>query len=191
MGHQDKVRKLNKTKPHREAMLDNMTVSLLTHRLIRTTDAKAKVLRPVVDRLITIAKEGTLASKRRVAQVIRTRELFTAFYNDILPQLSDRNSGYTRVMKLGTRRGDGTAISVVELMIPKPVVVETDANKGKGAKAAAGEATAKAAKAPRPPKEKKAAPAKKEPKAKKAGAKPAKTAKAARTAKASASSKGA
>lgn len=120
MGHQDKTAKLNRTKPHREAMLSNMAMSLFQHRLIKTTSARAKALRPVVDRLITIAKRNTLASKRQVADTIRVKEVYTKLFTEIIPQFSDRNSGYTRIIKLGVRRGDGAPMSVVELLTAKP-----------------------------------------------------------------------
>lgn len=149
MGHQDKVKKLGRTKPHREAMLSNMAMSLIQYRLIKTTDAKAKALRPVIDRLVTTAKKGTLASKRQVARTIHIKDVFKKFYDEIVPQLDDRQSGFTRVMKLGVRRGDGAPMSVVELMTEKPKA-EKDA-KGKKAnkakKPVKTEKTAKAAKA--------------------------------------------
>lgn len=120
MGHQDKGAKLGRTKPHRKAMLSNMAMSLFLHRTIRTTDAKAKALRPLVDRIITTAKKDTLASKRLVAKTIHVRDILNKLYTVIVPQLADRNSGYTRVIKLGVRRGDGAPVSVVELLTDKP-----------------------------------------------------------------------
>ncbi len=135
MGHRDKVKKLGRTKPHREAMLSNMAMSLVLHRMIKTTDAKAKALRPVVDRLISTAKKGTLASKRQVARTIHVKDIFKKFYGEVVPQFAERDSGFTRVMKLGVRRGDGAPMSVIELMIEKPKV-EKDA-KAKKAKASA------------------------------------------------------
>jgi len=122
MGHQDKIKKLGRTKPHREQMLANMAMSLIMHRMIKTTDAKAKALRPVVDRLITNAKKDTLASKRLVARTVHVKEVFKKFYSEVVPQFGDRTSGYTRVMKLGVRRGDGAPISVVELLTAAPEV---------------------------------------------------------------------
>jgi len=121
MGHLDKVRKLGRTKAHREAMLANMAMSLFKHRVIKTTDAKAKALRPVVDRLISTAKKDTLASKRQVAKTIHQKDVFKKLYNEIIPQFGDRESGFTRVVKLGVRRGDGAPLSVVELLTEKPV----------------------------------------------------------------------
>jgi len=129
MGHLDKVRKLGRTKPHREAMLNNMAMSLFTHRIIKTTDAKAKALRPFVDRIIKTAKKDTLASKRQVAKSIKVKSVFVKLYSDIVPQFTDRTSGFTRVIKVGTRRGDAAPMSVVELLT-KPIEVD----KGKGDK---------------------------------------------------------
>jgi large subunit ribosomal protein L17 len=74
----------------------------------------------VVDRLISTAKKGTLASKRQVAKTIHTKEVFKKFFDEIVPQFDDRDSGFTRVMKLGVRRGDGAPLSVVELLIEAP-----------------------------------------------------------------------
>ena len=135
MGHHDKIKKLGRTKPHREAMLANMAMSLFKHRLIKTTDAKAKALRPVVDRLISTAKKDTLAAKRQVAKTIRQKDIFKKLFEEIVPQLGDRDSGYTRVIKLGVRRGDGAPISVVELLTDKPKE-ETDKKKKKEKKTA-------------------------------------------------------
>ena len=109
-------------------MLANMAMSLIQHRMIKTTEAKAKALRPVIDRLITTAKKGTLASKRQVAKTVHVKDIFKKFFDEIVPQFADRDSGYTRIMKLGVRRGDGAPMSVVELMVEKPKV-EKDAKK--------------------------------------------------------------
>ena len=130
MGHRDRTKKLGRTKPHREAMLANMAMSLFTHRMIKTTDAKAKALKPLVDRIITTAKKDTLAAKRQVAKTVKNKEVFKKLFGEIVPQLSDRDSGYSRIMKLGVRRGDGAPLSVVELLIEKPVE-ESDDKKGK------------------------------------------------------------
>jgi large subunit ribosomal protein L17 len=135
MGHRDKVKKLGMKRPHRVSMLANMAMSLVEHRMIKTTDAKAKVLRPLVDRLIVTAKKGTLASKRQVAETIHVKKIFKKFYEEVVPQFADRQSGFTRTMKLGVRRGDGALVSVVELLTAKPVA-EKEAKGKKAAKAA-------------------------------------------------------
>ncbi len=120
MGHQDKVTKLGRTRAHREAMLKNMAMSLFEHRVIKTTDAKAKALRPIVDRIIANAKKGTLASKREVAKSVHQKKIFKKLFNEIVPQFEERNSGFTRVVKLGVRRGDGAQMAVVELLTEAP-----------------------------------------------------------------------
>jgi len=146
MGHRDKVKKLGRTKPHKEAMLANMAMSLFEHRVIRTTDAKAKALRPVVDRLIATAKKNNLAAKRQVARTINNKVAFKRLFNEIIPSLEDRQSGFSRVIKLGVRRGDGAPMSVVELLAAKPKASDDGkAKKGKKTAKAAIATKAKAA----------------------------------------------
>lgn len=135
MGHRDKVKKLGRTKSHREAMLSNMAMSLFTHRVIKTTDAKAKALKPLVDRLISTAKQDTLHAKRLVARTIKNKEVHKKLFTEIIPQFADRTSGFSRIIKLGVRRGDGAPISVVELLTEKPA--EPKDSKGKKDKKAA------------------------------------------------------
>ncbi len=120
MAHQDKVKKLNRPKPHREAMLANMATSLFENRMIRTTDARAKELRRVTDRLISTAKKDNLSSRRQVARTIRNKQVLKKLFNEIVPQFTNRSSGFTRVLKVGPRRGDNAAMSVVELLTEKP-----------------------------------------------------------------------
>ncbi len=140
MGHRDKTPKLGRTRAHREAMMANMASSLFRHRLIKTTDAKAKALKPLVDRLISTAKEDTLSARRLVAKTIREKEVHKKLFTEIIPQFKDRQSGFSRIIKLGVRRGDGAPLSVVELLTEKPKI-ETDkkgkkkAGKGKKEKA--------------------------------------------------------
>lgn len=131
MSHQDKVKKLSRPKPHREALLANLATSLFAHRMIETTHAKATELRRLADRLITIGKKDTLAAKRQVAETIRDKAVHKKLFTEIIPNLQDRNSGYTRVLKKGVRRGDAAVISVVELLTPRPKKVETDSRKKK------------------------------------------------------------
>ncbi len=120
MPHQNKVKKLSRTKPHREAMLRNMATSLIQHRAIETTEAKAKELRRVVDRIVSTAKKDTLSARRQVAKTIQNKEAFKKLFNEIVPQFDKRDSGFTRILKVGLRRGDSAAISRVELLIEKP-----------------------------------------------------------------------
>ena len=131
MRHQKKTKKLNRPKGHRESILANLATSLFAHRTLETTDARAKELRRVVDRLIRIAKTDTLAARRQVARVIHDKAVHKKLFTEIVPALQDRNSGYTRVMKKGIRRGDASVISVVELLTPRPVKEEPTDKKGR------------------------------------------------------------
>ena len=122
MPHQNKVKKLSRTKPHREAMLRNMASSLIQHRTIETTEAKAKELRRVVDRVISMAKKDTLSARRQVAKTIESKVAFKKLFSEVIPQFDKRDSGFTRVLKVGFRRGDNAAISRVELLVEAPKV---------------------------------------------------------------------
>lgn len=137
MGHRDKGKKLGWNTPHRKATMANMAMSLFTHRIIKTTDARAKALKPIVDRIISTAKKDTLASKRQVARTIRQKEVFKKLFAEIVPQFANRDSGFTRIIKMGVRRGDGAAISVVELLIDKPKTDKDKEKKDKKTKKAA------------------------------------------------------
>jgi large subunit ribosomal protein L17 len=136
MKHQIKTKKMSRTKPHREAMLSNMAVSLFLHRTIRTTEIRAKELRRLTDRLIVTAKENDLAARRRVHSILRNETVVKKLFDEIAPHFKDRASGFSRVLKIGRRRGDGAELSLVELMTPKPKV-ETAKEKEKGKKKAA------------------------------------------------------
>jgi len=131
-SHGKKTRKLGRTKSHREAMLANMAVSLFLHRLVRTTHAKAKALRQVAERLITYAKKGDLASQRQIYRYVGDRVVVQKLVKEIAPQFSNRNGGYTRVLRIGNRRlGDGAELAAVELLIEKPKVEKKKDKKGK------------------------------------------------------------
>lgn len=132
MKHQVKKKTLSRTKPHREAMLANMAVSLFSHHTIRTTDVKAKELRRLADRLITTAKANTLAARRRVFATLRNETAVKKLFDEIAPHFKDRASGFTRVVKIGPRKGDGAPVSLIELLTPRPQIsTEKDKKKGK------------------------------------------------------------
>jgi large subunit ribosomal protein L17 len=151
MRHGKRVKKLGRTKSHRKAMLANMAASLFLHYMIKTTEAKAKEVRKLAEKLITLAKRGDLHAHRQVYDVIKDRKLVKKLFDEIAPKFNDREGGYTRVTKLGPRRGDGAPVSVVELLIEKPVKEEKKGKKGKGEKKAKPEKT----KEPKTGKEKK------------------------------------
>ena len=113
MRHGRKTRKLGRTSSHRKALLKNLATSLIEAGSIRTTDAKAKVLRGVVDRLVTFAKRGDLAARRHVLRSVRDPKVVKRLFEEIAPRFVDREGGYTRILKIGARRGDGAAMSLV------------------------------------------------------------------------------
>ncbi|MBI1813621.1 MAG: 50S ribosomal protein L17 [Deltaproteobacteria bacterium] len=115
MRHLKSGRKLNRTSAHRKALFRNLVTSLLEHESVRTTDAKAKELRSFADRIVTLGKRGTLHARRQALAFVRSASVVKKLFDDIAPRFRDRPGGYTRVIKLGVRRGDAAAMSVVEL----------------------------------------------------------------------------
>lgn len=115
MRHRHGLRKLNRTSAHRLAMLRNMMVSLLKHEAIKTTLPKAKELRRVVEPLITLAKDPTVANKRLAFNRLRDREIVVKLFNELGPRFANRNGGYTRILKTGFRVGDNAPMAYMEL----------------------------------------------------------------------------
>ena len=144
MRHRHGLRKLNRTSEHRQAMLRNMCNSLITHEAIKTTVPKAKELRRVVEPLITLAKEPTLANKRLAFDRTRDRDVVTKLFGELGPRYAKRNGGYLRILKSGFRKGDNAPMAFVELM-DRPDGEAAQDNKGgtrKGAKKEAEKAAA-------------------------------------------------
>ncbi|MDX2235520.1 MAG: 50S ribosomal protein L17 [Hyphomonadaceae bacterium] len=116
MRHGMALRKLNRTAAHRTAMFANMAASLIKHEQIVTTLPKAKSLKPVVEKLITLAKRGDLAARRLAASRIRDEAMTKKLFDVIGPRYKARAGGYTRVLKAGFRHGDNAPIAVIELV---------------------------------------------------------------------------
>jgi large subunit ribosomal protein L17 len=116
MRHGHGLRKLNRTSSHRLAMLRNMSNSLLRHELIKTTLPKAKELRRMVEPLITLAKEPTLANRRLAFNRLRDREMVVKLFAEIGPRYKSRQGGYTRILKFGFRLGDNAPMALMELV---------------------------------------------------------------------------
>ena len=116
MRHRNGLRKLNRTSAHRAAMLRNMCVSLLQHEAIKTTVPKAKELRRVVEPLITLAKEPTLANRRLAFDRLRDRDIVGKLFNELGPRFANRPGGYTRILKMGFRVGDNAPMAYMELV---------------------------------------------------------------------------
>ena len=156
MRHLNAGRKLGRTHSHRKATLSALSVSLIQHKRIRTTTAKAKEARTVVEKLITRAKNAVAGegdgknknvhARREVFAFLRDRKAVTALFNDIAPKVASRPGGYTRVVKLGRRRGDGAEVAVLELV---------DYNTGQEKTAKASEKKPKAERKKQPKTEKK------------------------------------
>ena len=123
MRHRLSNRKLNRTSSHRLAMLRNLTNALLRHEAIRTTVPKAKELRRVVEPIITLAKEPTVANRRLAFARLRDREMVVKLFNELGPRYKARNGGYTRILKAGFRPGDNAPIAYMEL-VDRPEVTE-------------------------------------------------------------------
>jgi len=116
MRHGNGLRKLNRTSSHRLAMLRNMMNSLLTHEVIKTTVPKAKELRRVVEPMITLAKEPTVANRRLAFDRLRDRDVVVKLFNELGPRFKARPGGYTRILKMGYRVGDNAPMALVELV---------------------------------------------------------------------------
>ena len=116
MRHRAKGRQLSRTSSHRRAMLNNMATSLFEHGRVITTEAKAKELRPFAEKLITLARRGDLHARRLVERKIKSRETLSRLFSEIGPRFAARPGGYTRILKLGHRDGDGADVARIELL---------------------------------------------------------------------------
>ena len=118
MRHRKSGRHLNRTSAHRKAMFRNMAASLIEHGLIKTTAAKAKALRPVIEPLITLAKRDTVANRRLAFARIRNKAAVAKLFVELGPRYQDRPGGYTRILKCGRRPGDAAPMAFIELVSP-------------------------------------------------------------------------
>ena len=116
MRHNKIGRKLGRKTAHRKALMSNLASALITHKKIKTTDAKAKELRMYIEPLVTFAKKGDLHSRRQVLKKIRHKSIVRELFEDIGPTFSNRNGGYTRIIKLGFRDNDCAPISMIEFV---------------------------------------------------------------------------
>ena len=118
MRHGKSGRRLNRSAAHRESMFANMAVSLVKHEQIKTTLPKAKELRPIVEKLITVAKRGgaSLAARRQLISELRDEKAAAKIIDTLAPRYASRNGGYTRVLKAGVRYGDNATVAVIEFV---------------------------------------------------------------------------
>ncbi|SHJ88719.1 large subunit ribosomal protein L17 [Anaerobranca californiensis DSM 14826] len=110
------LRKFGRTTNQRKALLRSLTTSLLKEGRIETTEAKAKAIRPIVEKMITLGKRGDLHARRQALAYILEESVVTKLFNEIAPKYADRNGGYTRILKTGPRRGDGAPQAIIELV---------------------------------------------------------------------------
>jgi len=116
MRHRVHGRKLGRTSAHRKALFRNQLTALFTHERIITTVAKAKELRPIAERMVTLAGSGTLAARRKVATMVSDKEIARRLFDEIAPRFADRPGGYTRIMRLGRRHGDNAELAIIEFI---------------------------------------------------------------------------
>ena len=133
MRHQKSGRKLGRNSSHRKAMFGNMVTSLFKHEQIETTESKAKELQPVAEKLITLAKRGDLHARRQAFAFMRDKAVTTKLFEDLKERFLDRQGGYTRILKKGQRKGDGAAVSIIQLL-PKEEETKKSKRKTKSTK---------------------------------------------------------
>ena len=146
MRHQKKTLKLGRTAEHRKALLANQVCSLIEHRRIKTTLTKAKAVRPLAERMVTLGKNGSIHARRNALSILRHKDAVKKLFDEIAPASSERNGGYTRIIRLGRRKSDSAPMAFIEWIDAVKVVEERPAEEKKAKR-----------KEPKPePKEKKA-----------------------------------
>lgn len=145
MRHNRKINHLGRPSAHRDAMLANMAASLILHKRITTTLAKAKALRPLVEPMITRSKDDTTHSRRMAFRILQNKEAATVLFREIAPKVADRPGGYTRIIKLGNRLGDNAEMCLMELVdFNENLLGKKSQKKAKTTRRGAGKKTASA-----------------------------------------------
>jgi large subunit ribosomal protein L17 len=116
MRHQKRGRKLGRDAAHRKALYSNLCGALIEHGRIRTTEAKAKEVRPVVEQMITLGKRGDVHAHRQAVAFLRSKAIASLLFSEVAPRFSDRDGGYTRIVKIGPRQGDAAPMAYLELV---------------------------------------------------------------------------
>lgn len=143
MRHRKRTIKLGRTSSHRDAMMANMVCSLIASKRIKTTLPKARVVRSLAEKMVTLGKAGTLAARRRAISTLKSTEAVKTLFGSIAPGFQDRKGGYTRILKLGKRASDSSEMALLEFVnyeLPKPPVKEDEAGKKKAKPAKTAEA---------------------------------------------------
>src|SRR5213596_3373967 len=134
MRHQKKTIKLGRTAEHRKALLANQVCSLIQHQRIKTTLAKAKAVRPLAERMVTLGKNGSIHARRTAFATLRQKNAVKKLFEDIAPRSAERNGGYTRIVKLGQRKSDSAQMAFIEWVDMAEVVEEKPAEQKKAKK---------------------------------------------------------
>jgi large subunit ribosomal protein L17 len=116
MRHNKSGRRLGRNSSHRKAMLRNMVTSLLDQEKITTTDARAKEVRKLAEKMITLGKKGDLHARRQALSVVQDKKVVAKLFDRLAPRYAERNGGYTRIMKVGNRAGDNAPVSIIEFV---------------------------------------------------------------------------
>jgi large subunit ribosomal protein L17 len=124
MRHQKKTVKLGRTAEHRKALLANQVCSLIEHERIKTTLAKAKAVRPLAEKMVTLGKKGSIHARRTAFAVLRQKDAVKKLFDNIAPRSTSRNGGYTRIIRLGQRKSDSASIAFIEWVDAAEVVEE-------------------------------------------------------------------
>ena len=162
MRHQKKTVKLGRTAEHRKALLANQVCSLIEHQRIKTTLAKAKAVRPLAEKMVTLGKSGSIHARRTAFSTLRQKDAVKKLFDEIAPRSTNRNGGYTRIVRLGQRKSDSASMAFIEWVDAAQVVEEKPAEEKKAKQ-----------KEPEPkPKQKEPAAKEKEPKQKEAAPAP-------------------
>jgi large subunit ribosomal protein L17 len=133
MRHQKKTVKLGRTADHRRALLANQVCALIEHQRIKTTLAKAKAVRPLAERMVTLGKNGSIHARRRALAVLRQKDIVKKLFDDIAQRSAERNGGYTRIVKLGARKSDSARMAFIE-WVDAEYIAEEKPKKDKKAK---------------------------------------------------------
>src|SRR5881275_3382946 len=134
MRHQKKTIKLGRTAEHRKALLANQVCSLIEYQRIKTTLAKAKAVRPLAEKMVTLGKRGSIHARRTALATLRQKNAVKKLFDDIAPRSTERNGGYTRIVKLGQRKSDSASMAFIEWVDAAQVVEEKSAETKKATK---------------------------------------------------------
>ena len=131
MRHQKKTIKLGRTAEHRKALLANQVCSLIEHQRIKTTLAKAKAVRPLAEKMVTLGKRGSIHARRTALATLRQKNAIKKLFDDIAPRSTERNGGYTRIVKLGQRKSDSAPMAFIEWVDAAQAIEEKEEKKAK------------------------------------------------------------